>query len=115
MPLFGKFPEPQFWHGHYLECCIAGNGDILSYEDYYTFCENSGVAGCMIARYHMVSHHVTQRNLVLFNRGALIKPWVFTEIKEQRHWDIRSAERLDILRQYTNYGLEHWGSDTQVS
>ena len=26
-------------------------------------------------------------------------------------WDISSGERLDILRNFTNYGLEHWGSD----
>lgn len=46
-------------------------------------------------------------------RGALIKPWIFTEIKEQRHWDISSRERFDMLRNFCNYGLEYWGSDTK--
>uniref|UniRef100_A0A0B8RPP9 tRNA-dihydrouridine(47) synthase [NAD(P)(+)] n=1 Tax=Philothamnus irregularis TaxID=1899461 RepID=A0A0B8RPP9_9SAUR len=73
---------------------LFGNGDVFSFEDANRAMQ-SGVSGVMIAR------------------GALIKPWIFTEIKEQRHWDISSKERLGILQDYTNYGLEHWGSDTQ--
>ncbi|XP_053718318.1 tRNA-dihydrouridine(47) synthase [NAD(P)(+)]-like [Synchiropus splendidus] len=73
---------------------LFGNGDILSYEDAMR-AKETGVSGIMIAR------------------GALIKPWIFTEIKESRHWDISSAERLDILRDFSNFGLEHWGSDTR--
>ncbi|NWW37135.1 DUS3L synthase, partial [Panurus biarmicus] len=77
---------------------LFGNGDVLSYEDANRAMQ-MGVSGIMIARQVPV--------------GALIKPWLFTEIKEQRHWDISSSERFDILKDFTNYGLEHWGSDTQ--
>ncbi|XP_063041819.1 tRNA-dihydrouridine(47) synthase [NAD(P)(+)]-like [Engraulis encrasicolus] len=73
---------------------LFGNGDILSWEDAMKARE-TGVSGIMLAR------------------GALIKPWIFTEIKERRHWDISSSERLDVLRDFTQYGMEHWGSDTQ--
>lgn len=77
-------------------CPVYGNGDILSYEDY---AEKRALAPTVQG--------------VMIGRGALIKPWIFTEIKEQRIWDIRSSERFEIIKKYTNYGLEHWGSDMQ--
>ena len=74
---------------------IFGSGDVLSYQDYEQrlHYENSKVSGVMIGR------------------GALIKPWIFTEIKERRDWDISSSERLEILKRFVNYGLEQFGSD----
>ncbi|XAR72759.1 tRNA-dihydrouridine(47) synthase (NAD(P)(+)) [Bertholletia excelsa] len=75
---------------------VLGNGDIFSFSDWNrrkSDCPE--LSSCMIAR------------------GALIKPWIFTEIKEQRYWDISSAERLNILKDYVHFGLEHWGSDAK--
>lgn len=72
---------------------LFGNGDILSYEDSNIRLRDTTVAGVMIGR------------------GALIKPWIFTEIKEQRHWDISANERFDLIKKFVNFGLEHWGSD----
>ncbi|NXF51990.1 DUS3L synthase, partial [Oceanites oceanicus] len=107
--LHGRSREQRYTRGadwdYIAECAkiaspmpLFGNGDILSYEDANRAMQ-MGVSGIMIARQVPV--------------GALIKPWLFTEIKEQRHWDISSSERFDILKDFTNYGLEHWGSDTQ--
>ncbi|XP_015278127.1 PREDICTED: tRNA-dihydrouridine(47) synthase [NAD(P)(+)]-like, partial [Gekko japonicus] len=103
--LHGRSREQRYTKGadweYIAECArlaspmpLFGNGDILSYEDANRAMQTD-VSGIMIAR------------------GALIKPWIFTEIKEQRHWDISSNERLDLLKDFTSYGLEHWGSDTQ--
>jgi tRNA-dihydrouridine synthase 3 len=80
---------------------VIGNGDVLSWQDWEAHVGPSGgsggaaVASCMIAR------------------GALIKPWLPREIKERRDWDISSGERLDMLRDFVRFGLEHWGSDQQ--
>jgi tRNA-dihydrouridine synthase 3 len=73
---------------------LLGSGDCISWQEYYQRLEEcKNVSGVMIAR------------------GALISPWLFTEIKERRTWDISSRERLDIIRDFTNYALDHWGSD----
>lgn len=74
---------------------IIGNGDIYTYHDYVenVVKNQDSIATCMIAR------------------GALVKPWIFTEIKEQRNWDISSHERFEILKDFARFGLEHWGSD----
>lgn len=59
---------------------IFGNGDCFSAQGYYEAKEKTGVDGVMLAR------------------GALIKPWLFTEIAERREWDISATERLEGIR-----------------
>lgn len=50
----------------------------------------------------------------MIGRGALIKPWIFREIKDCTLTDPSASERMEMLKKYVNYGLEHWGSDTRV-
>jgi tRNA-dihydrouridine synthase 3 len=76
---------------------VIGNGDILSFTDYEEkVLQAKGVVPC-----------------AMLGRGALIKPWLPTEIKDRRHWDISASERLDFLREFVRFGLLHWGSDQQ--
>ena len=77
---------------------IVGNGDVFSRRDYAE--RELAPATCDCA---------------MLARGALIKPWLPTEFKEKRDWDISSSERLDILRDFCKYGLDHWGSDSRAS
>lgn len=94
-----RYSKLADWDYIYNQCCplvsdipMFGNGDCFTFEDYNRH-TNNGVDGVLIAR------------------GALVKPWIFTEIKEQRHWDISATERLEILKRYCQYGMEHFGSD----
>jgi len=85
----------------YIEKCarltqlpVIGNGDIMSHID--------------VQEHKQVCPSI---NSYMLGRGALIKPWVFQEIKEQRAIDMSSSERFAILQKFANYGLSHWGSD----
>ena len=82
---------------------IIGNGDIFSYTDYQT--------KVLAARNNADSPAVEPTAMLAL--GALIKPWLPTEIKDCRHWDISASERLDLLKDFVSYGLQHWGSDQQ--
>ena len=86
----------------YIEQCalackvpLIGNGDIYNWEEAEAHFSRNSISSLMLAR------------------GAIIKPWLFTEIKEKRTWDISSHERMGILKEFVDNGLEHWGSDAQ--
>lgn len=72
---------------------FLGNGDCYSHIDYYKHIEEARV------------------DSVMLGRGALIKPWIFEEIKARQYLDKSSSERMEYVKRYVDYGLEAWGSD----
>lgn len=72
---------------------LIGNGDVYTWQEAHAHWDEGACDVVMVAR------------------GALIKPWIFTEIRERRDWDISATERLDMLKRFTLHALEHWGSD----
>lgn len=118
---------------------VVGNGDVFSFVDWNKHkAECSELATCMIARGALIKVSMFQSiQFVLMCQTSCLccmvyldkiyslnsegcqlmivffQPWIFTEIKEQRHWDISSGERLNILKDFVHFGLEHWGSDTK--
>jgi tRNA-dihydrouridine synthase 3 len=86
---------------------VIGNGDIFSWTDWENHKHRTAVA------LEGDPEAISLCSCAMIGRGALIKPWISTEVKESRHWDIAAGQRLDIVKNFCNYGLEHWGSDTQ--
>ncbi|PIS54018.1 hypothetical protein CJI97_003716 [Candidozyma auris] len=72
---------------------FIGNGDCFTHEQWYDAVNTEGIDSVMVAR------------------GALIKPWIFEEIEAQQYLDKSASERLEYLRTFANFAVEHWGSD----
>eukprot|EP00878_Enallax_costatus_P009000 GHUV01009412.1.p1 GENE.GHUV01009412.1~~GHUV01009412.1.p1 ORF type:complete len:230 (+),score=81.95 GHUV01009412.1:791-1480(+) len=64
---------------------IIGNGDILTHYEAADRWQSTGVAGVMVGR------------------GALIKPWLFQEIREGRELQLTAADRVGVYRQLASY------------
>lgn len=86
---------------------IIGNGDIFSYQDWH------GHQALLSEKLEGDAESMGLCSCAMVGRGAIIKPWLSTELKEQRLWDISAGERLDMLKRFCSYGMEHWGSDQQ--
>jgi tRNA-dihydrouridine synthase 3 len=72
---------------------FLGNGDVYSYEEYYTHLDEAKVDSVMIGR------------------GAIVKPWIFEEIEARQYLDKSATERLAYVEKFAKYGLEAWGAD----
>jgi tRNA-dihydrouridine synthase 3 len=72
---------------------IVGNGDILTHFEARDRMARAGVRSVMLAR------------------GALIKPWLFREIREDRGWLPTPAERFDVIWRLRELLFEHFSGD----
>eukprot|EP00986_Skeletonema_menzelii_P001766 scaffold488_cov142-Skeletonema_menzelii.AAC.5 len=72
---------------------IIGNGDILTHFEARRRMEDTGVHSVMVGR------------------GALIKPWIFKEFKDNATWSPTARERIEVYRTLANYMKEHFGDD----
>jgi tRNA-dihydrouridine synthase 3 len=71
---------------------VIGNGDLLFADDIHAARRQSGCAATMVAR------------------AALIKPWLFREVREG-YLDISAEQRVQLYRRYAALAREHWGGD----
>ncbi|HIE70000.1 MAG TPA: hypothetical protein EYP98_07390, partial [Planctomycetes bacterium] len=72
---------------------VIGNGDLLTWYEVKDRWQQSGVASVMLGR------------------GALIKPWIFREITEQKAWEPTAKERLGVYHDFSVKLKEHFRDD----
>jgi tRNA-dihydrouridine synthase 3 len=72
---------------------VIGNGDILTHYEARERMARSGVGSVMLAR------------------GALIKPWLFREVRTGQAWEPTGEERVGLLWRLVELFREHFGED----
>jgi len=72
---------------------VIGNGDILTHYEARERMRRTGVRSVMLGR------------------GALIKPWLFREIRADRSWLPTPEERFSVLWRFVELLREHFGTD----
>jgi tRNA-dihydrouridine synthase 3 len=72
---------------------VIGNGDILTFYEARERMARSGVKSVMLAR------------------GALIKPWLFREVRTGQAWEPTGEERAAFLWRFVELLREHFGDD----
>lgn len=72
---------------------VIGNGDILTHFEATDKKNSSDIDSILLAR------------------GALIKPWIFKELKDNSSWDLTMSERVEIYWKLGQYMLEHFYAD----
>lgn len=76
-----------------LSIPVIGNGDVLTHYEADTRRKVSGVSSVMIGR------------------GALIKPWIFQELKEGKELCLSTLQRLEVYWKFVQYMKEHFRDD----
>ncbi len=74
---------------------VVGNGDILTCWDLERRRAETAVESFLIAR------------------GALIKPWIFTELRDMKPLYPEPADRWGTMRRYFDLAREHFGDDAR--
>eukprot|EP00775_Hariotina_reticulata_P009095 gene9095-9265_t len=72
---------------------VVGNGDILTF---YEAADRQQLTDCAA---------------LMVGRGALIKPWLFQELKEGRELLLSSEDRIGVYRQLAAHMKQHFGDD----
>jgi tRNA-dihydrouridine synthase 3 len=72
---------------------VVGNGDILTHFEARERLDRSGVTSAMLGR------------------GALMKPWLFREIREGRTWLPTAEERLGVVWRFVELLRDHFQDD----